>query len=66
MSDFHLARTFFRASARFQSNREHSFILSALAQKAFSDGDLSKAIALARQVVSQGSTLPNGSGDTTQ
>ena len=35
------------------------FILSALSQKEFSDGNLSRAIALARQVVNQGSTSAN-------
>jgi hypothetical protein len=39
-----------------KSNTKDPFVLSAIAQKASSDGDLDKAIAYASQVIAQGST----------
>jgi hypothetical protein len=39
-----------------KANNKDPFVLSAIAQKALSDGDLSKAIAYATQVIDQGST----------
>lgn len=41
-----------------QSGNQDSFVLSALAQKASAVGDLSKAVAYARQVVDRGSSSP--------
>jgi tetratricopeptide (TPR) repeat protein len=39
-----------------KENNKDPFVLSAIAQKASSDGDLSKAVSLATQVIDQGST----------
>ena len=39
-----------------KTNNKDPFVLSAIAQKALSDGDLSKAVAYATQVIDQGST----------
>jgi tetratricopeptide (TPR) repeat protein len=39
-----------------KTNNTDPFVLSAIAQKALSDGDLSKAVAYATQVIDQGST----------
>ena len=39
-----------------KENNKDPFVLSAFAQKASSDGDLSKAVSLATQVIDQGST----------
>jgi hypothetical protein len=40
-----------------QANNQDPFVLSAIAQKASSEGDLNKAIAYATQVINRGSTL---------